>query len=203
MERFNNWEEVKPMEFGERESLKLGGHEVVIKSAEVYIGQSGNKSLKVCVDIAGNDDQKGFYQKQYDDNTNMDKKWANASTKYITLKDDEKCIAIFKGFTTAVENSNSGYKWNFEESTLVGKKLCGIYGLEEYYKVDGTVGSATKLEQFRSLDKLAEAKIPRVKLIDGAYVEYDEYLSKKASKKGIKEMFGDIVVDENDLPFEL
>lgn len=202
MEKFNNWEEVKPVEFGEYETLKLGGHEIVIKSAEVYTGKTGNKSLKVCVDIAGNDEQKGFYQKQYDSNNNSDKKWANGSTKYITLKEDEKCVAIFKGFTTAVENSNAGYKWNFDESTLVGKKLCGVYGLEEYCKLDGTVGTATKLVQFRSLDKLAEVKIPKVKLIDGFFIEQDEFLKTKGGKNDPFKDFADNISTE-DLPFEL
>ncbi|MEG2229971.1 MAG: hypothetical protein RRY22_04265, partial [Bacilli bacterium] len=195
------WEEVKPMEFGEYETLKLGGHEVVIKSAEVYIGQTGNKSLKVCVDIAGNDIQKGFYQKQYNDNNNSDKKWANGSTKYVTIKDEEKCVAIFKGFITAVENSNAGYKWNFEENTLVGKKICGVYGLEEYYNQNGDIGAATKLKDFRSLDKLADIKIPKVKLIDGTYIEYEEYLNRKKSYNNETITANNDIID--DLPFEL
>ena len=174
MEKPKNWDSVQA-NTGDYESLKLGAHEVVIKNAYEYIGMTGNKSLKIEVDIAGNDEQKGFYQKQYDNNTNSDKKWPNASCKYISLREDDTCLALYKGFTTIIENSNPGYKWNFDEKTLIGKKLCGVYGLEEYEDSEGNIRTATKLVQFRSLDKLNNIKIPKVKLLDGTFVEYEQY----------------------------
>jgi len=174
MEKPKNWDNVQA-NTGDYESLKLGAHEVIIKNAYEYTGMTGNTSLKIEVDITGNDEQKGFYQKQYDNNTNTNKKWPSASCKYISLKEDDTCLALYKGFTTIIENSNPGYKWNFDEKTLIGKKLCGVYGLEEYEKQDGSIGVATKLVQFRSLDKLNNIKIPKVKLLDGTFVEYEEY----------------------------
>lgn len=200
MEKPKNWDSVQA-NTGDYESLKLGGHEVIIKDAYEYTGMTGNTSLKIEVDIAGNDEQKGFYQKQYDNNTNSDKKWPNASCKYISLKEDDTCVALYKGFTTIIENSNPGYTWNFDEKTLIGKKLCGVYGLEEYEKQDGTIGTATKLVQFRSIDKLNQVKIPKVKLLDGSFVEYDDYKNK--SVKTANEIFGSDVVEISSdmLPF--
>lgn len=191
MEKPKNWDSVQA-NTGDYESLKLGGHEVIIKSAEEYVGMTGNRSLKVEVDIAGNDEQRDFFQKQYNNNTNTDKRWSSASTKYISLKEDDNCVAMFKGFTTCVEKSNPGYTWNFDEKTLIGKKLCGVYGLEEFEKQDGTVGTATKLVQFRSLDKLKDVKIPKVKLLDGSLVEYEEYKNRPAQSndpfKGLEDV---------------
>lgn len=191
MEKPKNWDSVQA-NTGDYESLKLGGHEVIIKSAEEYVGMTGNHSLKVEVDIAGNDEQRDFFQKQYNNNTNVDKRWSSASTKYISLKEDDNCVAMFKGFTTCVEKSNPGYTWNFDEKTLIGKKLCGVYGLEEFEKQDGTVGTATKLVQFRSLDKLKDIKIPKVKLLDGTLVEYEEYKNRPAQNndpfKGLEDV---------------
>lgn len=180
MEKPKNWDSVQA-NTGDYESLKLGGHEVVIKDAYEYKGMTGNTSLRVEVDIAGNDEQKGFYQKQYDNNTNSDKKWPSASVKYISLKEDDNCVAMFKGFTTCVENSNKGYTWNFDEKTLIGKKLCGVYGLEEFKDNDGNIKTATKLVQFRSLDKLDTVKIPKVKLLDGTFIDYEEYKNRNNS----------------------
>lgn len=199
MEKPKNWDSVQA-NTGDYENLKLGGHEVVIKNAYEYTGMTGNTSLKIEVDIAGNDEQKGFYQKQYDNNTNSDKKWPSASCKYISLKEDDTCVSMFKGFTTCVEKSNPGYTWNFDEKTLIGKKICGVYGLEEYEKQDGTIGTATKLVQFRSLDKLNEIKIPKVKLINGTFVDYEDYKNK--SVKIANDLFGDVVeIDSDSLPF--
>lgn len=199
MEKPKNWDSVQA-NTGDYESLKLGGHEVVIKNAYEYTGMTGNTSLKIEVDIAGNDEQKGFYQKQYDNNTNSDKKWPSASCKYISLKEDDTCLALFKGFTTIIEKSNSGYVWNFDEKTLIGKKICGVYGLEEYEKQDGTIGTATKLVQFRSLDKLNEIKIPKVKLLDGTFMEYEDY--KNRNLNNASNNLDDIVeIDSDSLPF--
>lgn len=200
MEKPKNWDSVEAIEYGDYESLALGGHEVVIKNAYEYTGQTGNTSLKVEIDIAGNDKQKGFFQKQFDNNTNQDKKWSNGACKYISLRDDEKCVAMFKGFTTAVEKSNPNYTWNWDEKTLIGKKVCGVFGLEEYEKQDGTIGTTTKLTQFRSLDKLQEVKIPKVKKLDGSLVEYEDYIKNKG--KSIFEDFGSAIeIDDDELAF--
>lgn len=178
-----NWDTTEGIEFGDYETLELGGHEVVIKNAYEYTSeQSGNTSLKIEVDIAGNDKQAGFFQRQFDNNPSADKKWPNGACKYVSLKEEENCIALFKGFTTAVENSNPGYKWNFDEKTLIGKKLCGVFALEQYKKQDKTLAFATKLTQFRSLDKLKEVKVPNVRFLDGSTLPYEEYKECKEIK---------------------
>lgn len=178
-----DWDKIDGIEYGDYETLELGGHEVVIKNAYEYTSvQTGNVSLKIEIDIAGNDKQAGFYQKQYDSNISSDRKWPAGACKYVSLKEEENCIALFKGFTTAVENSNPGYKWNFDEKTLIGKKLCGVFGLEEYENNEGEIKTATKLVQFRSLDKLKDVKIPKVKLIDNSTVDYEQYIASQAIK---------------------
>jgi len=64
IKRPTDWDKIDGIEYGDYETLELGGHEVVIKDAYEYTGQSGNTSLRVEVDITGNDKQAGFYQKQ-------------------------------------------------------------------------------------------------------------------------------------------
>jgi hypothetical protein len=165
---------------GDYESLKLGGHECVITSALEYTGVTGTTSLQVQVDIAGNDPQKGFYKKQFDNNTSNDKKWSNGATKYVSLKEDDVCVAMQKGFITCLENSNAGFKfdWNKDWQQVVGKKIVGVWGLEEYENDKKEIKTATRLTGFRSLDKLKEIKIPKVKILTGTLIDYDEYMSK-------------------------
>lgn len=198
-----DWEETEARELGEFESLELGGHEIVVMDARLYESQvSGNTSLKVSVDIAGNDKQKGFFKKQYDENTNADKKWSNGATRYLSLK--KESLAYTKGFISCLEKSNKGFKFDTSKGweQLKNLKCAGVFGLEEYEKQDGTIGTATKLTQFRSLDKLAEIKIPKVKLLDGTYVEYDQY-KKSDALSTATEIFGADCVEISDemLPF--
>ena len=178
----NLWETTEAKEFGDFETLELGGHEVVIMNAEEYTSViTGNTSLKISVDIAGNDKQKGFFKKQYDENKDANKKWSSVATKYLSLKDEQ--IAYLKGFITALEKSNNNFKFdtNGTWEQLKNLKVAGVFGLEEYEKEDKTIGTAIKLVQFRSLDKLSEIKIPKVKKIDGTFVDYEDYKNNKNS----------------------
>lgn len=198
------WETTEAKEFGEIERLELGGHELVILDAREYKSEiSGNVSLKVSVDIGGKDKQKGFFQKQYDNNTLSERKWPTGGVKYMSLKDEQ--LGFLKGFITALEKSNPNFKFNTKGTweQLKGLKIAGQFGLEEYEKQDGDIGTATKLVQFRSLDKLNEIKIPKVKLLNGDMVEYEEYKKMNDENKQLNDLFGDSVVEisSSDLPF--
>ena len=198
------WETTEAKEFGEVERLELGGHEIVIRDAREYTSElSGNTSLRICVDIGGNDKQKGFFQRQFNENPNSTKKWSNGATKYVSLKDEQ--IAYLKGTITALEKSNPGFKFNTKGTweQLKGLKLAGVFGLEEYEKEDGSIGTATKLVQFRSLDKLNEIKIPKVKLLNGEFIEYEEYKNKPQSNTATNVFGSDIVTTSENLPFEI
>lgn len=162
----------------EFERLELGGHKGVIKKVEEYTSPiSGNTSLKVEVDTDKDDKQPNYYQEQFDKNTNSNKKWSTGATKYVSLKEDENCVKMLKGFITAVENSNLNftYDWNKDIEQLNNKKVGLIFGLEEYTDNEGKTKTATKLTQFRSLDKVDNAKIPKVKLLDGTFIDYEDY----------------------------
>ena len=198
------WETTEAKEFGEIERLELGGHELVILDAREYKNEiSGNVSLKVSVDIGGKDKQKGFFQKQYDNNTLSERKWPSAGCKYISLKDEQ--LGFLKGFITALEKSNPNFKFNTKGTweQLKGLKIAGQFGLEEYEKQDGNIGTSTKLVQFRSLDKLKEIKIPKVKLLNGELMEYEEYKNRNDETHQLNDLFGSGVVEisDDDMPF--
>lgn len=172
----SNYDEIQVNQ--EFERLELGGHKGIIKNVEEYTSAiSGNTSLKVEVDTATDDKQPNYFQKQFDENTNMDKKWSTGGTKYVSLKQDENCIKMLKAFITSVENSNNGfvYDWNKEVDQLKGKKVGLVFGLEEYQNDKGETKTATKITQFRSIDKVDNTKIPNVKLLNGSYIEYENY----------------------------
>lgn len=196
------WEETEVVEYGEFTPLELGGHACIIRNADIYTGQTGNQSLRVQVDIDVTDKQAGFFQKQFDNDTRSDKKWSNGATKYYSLKEEN--LGMLKAFITAVENSNAGFKFDMDETKLKGKKIAGVFGWEEFEKQDGTIGTATKLTQIRSLDKLNEIKIPKVKKLDGSFVDYEEYKNHKENATA-EEIFGASIIetDSGELPFEI
>ena len=86
------YEKSEAKEFGDYETLELGGHELVIMDAREYTSeQSGKTSLKVSVDIAGKDEQKGFFKKRYDEakKTDANAKWSSVGVKYLSLSDEQ------------------------------------------------------------------------------------------------------------------
>ena len=180
------------------EKISLGGHKGIIKNITEYTSAiSGNTSLKVEVDTSADDKQPNYFQKQFDENTNMDKKWSNSGTKYVSLKQDENCIKMLKAFITSVENSNNGFSfdWNKEVDQLKGKKVGLVFGLEEYQNDKGETKTSIKLTQFRSIDKVENARIPNVRLLNGSYMSIDDYneiKEEKSNSSSFKE-FTDLV----------
>lgn len=203
MEKIENWNEVEAKGMEDFKALPIGAYECVIRKAEVHKSdKSGKQSFKVQVDIASGE-YKGYFQKRYDNNTNADKTWDNNSTRYLAFEGDN--IAYFKGFITCVENSNAGYTWDWDETKLTGKKICGVYQYEEYEKQDGTKAVKVRLNKFRSLDKMKDIEVSdSVRLLNGSYMSIDDYNEKKENATA-EEIFGSSIVetDSGEMPFEI
>lgn len=198
-----NYDQVEVKEF-DFTPITLGGHRGVIRSIEEYTSQiSYNTSLKITVDTDKNDKQPNYFSEQFKNDTRSDKKWSNGAIKYVSLKDDENCVRMLKAFITSVENSNQGFKydWNKDVSQLNGKKIGLIFGLEEYNANDGSVKTAAKLTQFRSIDKVDEAKVPKVKTLNSGYVEYADYISNSTQSSNTPNPFAEfddvVEIDSN------
>lgn len=179
MEKINNWDEIEAKGMEDFRTLPIGAYECIIKEANVHESeQSGKKSFRVAVDIASGE-YKDYYQNRYDNNTNSDKKWDNNATRYLAFEGDN--IAYFKGFITCVENSNPGYKWDWNEEKLIGKKICGVFQYEEYENQEGKKGLKVRLNKFRSLDKMEDIRVnDTIRLLDGSYMDYSEYNEMKS-----------------------
>ena len=204
MERINNWDNIEAKGISDFVRLSAGGYVGIIKNAEEYTSETtGNKSLKVECDICEGK-FKDYFQKSYDNN-DSNKKWDNNSTRYLGL--GESSLPFLKGFITAVENSNVGYKWDWDEKKLIGKKVGLVYQYEEYKKQDGNKAIKTKLNQFRSIDKVGEVNnnnriTDYVKLLDGTYMSIDDYYEKQESNANSKVNFDDVIeLTGENLPF--
>ena len=198
MEPIKDFDKVEAKGMDDFRGLPIGAYECVIKDARLnHNEETGKNTLKISIDIASGE-YKDYFLKAYETDTRIDRKWNNNAVRYLAYEGDN--VAYFKGFITTVENSNVGYKWNWDESTLKGKKVCGVFQYEEYEKQDGTKGIKVRLNKFRSLDKLKEIEVSdSIKMLDGSYVSYDDYMERKEDKFAD---FKDCVeINPDSLPF--
>ena len=200
MKKIENWNEIEAKGMEDFKALPIGAYECkIINAVENHNEQSGKTTLKVMVDIASGE-YKDYFKKRYDSNTAIDRKWDNNATKFLAFEGEN--ASFFKGFITIVENSNIGYKWNWEESTLRDKKLVGVFQYEQYEKQDGTKALKVRLTKFRSLDKLGKIEVSdSVKMLDGTYKSYDDYMESQERKA--ENIFGEnlIEISDDQLPF--
>ena len=79
---------------------------------------------------------------------------------------------MFKGFVSAVEASNKGYTFDFDEQTLVGKVVGLVLGDEEFLNQKGQVRTRTYVNAVRSVEaiKNGDYKVPELKKLDASKV---------------------------------
>ena len=198
MEIIKDFDKVEAKGMDDFRGLPIGAYECVIKDARInHNEQSGKDTFKVSVDIASGE-YKDYFQKMYESDTRIDRKWNNNAVRYLAFTGDN--VAYFKGFLTVIENSNIGYKWDWDETKLKGKKVCGVFQYEEYEKQDGTKGIKVRLSKFRSLDKLKDIEVSdSVKLLDGTYVDYEEYIERQDNP--LSDFKNEMEISDDALPF--
>ena len=172
MKKFNNWENVKAA--SEFVPLSAGGYIVELKNAKVkeYKNQNGDafERFEIAIDIAEGE-FKDYYANDYCNQTNEDKKWKGVLRLYMPKEDgseqDEWTKSRFKSFIEAVEDSNPGFHWDWDESKLRGKKIGCLFRLEEW-EYNGKTGKKAQPFKAVSVEKIKSGnfKIPKEKLLE-------------------------------------
>jgi len=150
---------------GESRFIQPGGYVCRIKQAKVDMTKSGKEVLIIAFDIAEGE-FKDYYDEQYVKKvvSNPDAKWQGV---YRQLTEGNS-LKFFKGLITAIENSNNGYKWNWDEKTLTGKLFGGVFGQEEYLNNNGEPKLSTKCRFIRSVEQIKQGvDVPPVKKLKG------------------------------------
>lgn len=162
MKQIENWANIH--ESGSFHRLKPGGYLVKILNVQDV---PDKQYLRISFDIADGS-EKGFFKKQYDSDTRTERKWPNAGSFVRSYKDS--AAGMFKGFIGAVERSNKGFAWAWDEKALVGKVVGVIIGEEQYQNQKGQVRDRTYVASIRSIDviKSGEYEVPEKKLLDVA-----------------------------------
>lgn len=151
-----------PAYTGETIALPAGLYKCIIKQVNITTDRNQREQMTVLFDIAEGE-YKGFYEKQFQarKKQSSDAKWGGIHRQLTR----GASLPFFKGIITAVEKSNPGYKWDWNEKGLAGKVFGGIFGREEFLDNNNEKRMATKCVQIRSVDGLKDAKIPDDKLL--------------------------------------
>ena len=177
---------------GSGEPLPAGGYVAKIMNAEVKQYDWGEK-LVISFDIAEGE-YKDFFANQYKANTNEDKKWKGNFR--ITVPQESNAYfasqkRMFGNAIACIEESNAGYHWNWDETTLKGKAVGVIFRNFEWETDTGATGWSTECGTFVSVDDIKNGKFRPMK---------DRPLKKKATESApVTTDFTSI--DDSDLPF--
>ena len=160
----NNWNEVKEMT--DRPKLPVGAYVCRVKQAVVQNNGYGDQ-LCLVFDIAEGE-HKDFYNKEFQSNTQENKKWKGVFRLWLPKDDgsekDEWTKSSFKSMCTAFEKSNPGYAWNWEEASLVNKFI-GILFRNEEWEYEGKTGWTARPFRAMSVDTVrsGDFTIPKEK----------------------------------------
>lgn len=187
MKKLEGYEEAQAIT-GEYERLEAGGYICKIKSAKEEQSKSGKRMLVIALDILEGD-KKDFFKKRFDEDNRNEKKWP-AGAIYRQMLEGDKATGYLKGLMTSLENSNEGFKWDWDEKKLANLKCGAIFGEEEYEKMDGSIGTTTKVKFIRTVQAIQEGKfkIPELKKLPQKGEAFEDYINSVTS-------------DSEDLPF--
>ena len=160
MRHIDNWENIQESTPFQR--LAPGGYICAIKNVKDV---PDKEYLELEFDIVKGDD-KGYFTKQYQNDTRNPKSWPNSGIIRRSYKDS--AASMFKGFTNAIEKSNKGFHWNWDEQALKNKYFGAVIGDEEYINSKGQKRIRNNVVAVRSVETIesGDFKIPELKTVD-------------------------------------
>ena len=184
---------------GSLEKMTAGGHICRIVNARVD-DVNGNDMLVLALDVAEGSQYDGFYRRDHKKKTatNPDAKWGCVYRQYVVTREGE-CNPFFKGIIKCVEESNNGYRWSWQESTLKDKLVGVIFREEEFLKTDGTISTTIRPAFIRSVARIREGvEVPNVKRLTNGATATGAALGQTVGAAGGN---GFVQVDDGSLPF--
>lgn len=177
-----------------REILPAGGYVAKILNAEEKRYDWGDVLL-ISFDISEGE-HSGFFNKDYQENTNEDKKWRGTYRLNIPKDDgserDGWTKNTFGGAMWAVEESNQGYTWNWDEKSLKGKTV-GVLFRNKEWEMNENTGWTTECCKLESADDIRNGKFRMPK---------DKPLKNKSTNNS-SDFVPNIKVDDDEkLPWE-
>lgn len=172
-----------------RETLPAGGYVCQIVSAKVESNDWGD-TLVIAHDVCEGE-YTGVFKKDYEANTREDKKWRGTFRLRLPKDDgteqDSWKKRSLSNFLWALEESNPGFAFDWDEKKLKGKRIGFLYRNKEWEMGDRH-GWTTEAAGTESVDNIREGKFR---------VPKDKPLPAKPATP----VFTDEGGDDGDLPF--
>lgn len=204
MKPINNWNNVEAMT--DRPKLPAGGYVCKIMGAKVrtFSGSNGEfEKLEVSMDIYEGE-HSGFFADDYRAKDYEDKKWGCVYRLTIPTEDgsdqDTKNKRRFKTFINAVEDSNPGYHWDWDENKLKDKVIGFLFRRREW-EWNGTTGWKTEPYVPKDADIIREEKytVPNDLPLAKAGGSYAGTSTPSAAASGNNSFA--VIDSDDDLPF--
>ena len=205
IKKFSDYDDIQVYEGGP--ALEVGGYELTVKGARVE-DYDDFSILKIAFDIVNHDKYSNFFGNKFKQSLlkNPNAKWPNTGIFDVFIprdngtEQDGYTKQSFKRFTTSVEKSNSGYVWNWDEKSLIGKIFGGIFGREEFEDDNGEYRFAVKCRFANSVERIRSGNFT---------VPKDKLLKKHRNNQQNKDnadALGDLsdyeeILDDGDVPF--
>ena len=163
---------------GESTRLPAGGYICKYTNVEDV---SEKSYLYMEFDIAEGE-YKDFYQKQFDTLTTEDKHWPYDAVHNLPAPDDNSpqwMIDSFGTFIAALEDSNTGYHWDWDETKWKGLVLGALFRIEQT-ESNGSIYDHTRPFWFRKAQDVREGKfgrLPKDKLVEAKKPASDDFIS--------------------------
>lgn len=188
----------KPQKYDEtqvtepQEKLPIGGYVLKILGVKVE-DYSWGQVLVLRHDIAEGE-HVGFFKKNYDAQES-NQKWKGTFRINLPKDDgsemDQWNVRRLKAAMIAIEKSNDGYVWNWDENSLVGKFVGGLFGNKEY-EYNGSRGFYTECRTLCSTERIRSGNFT---------IPKDKMLENKTSSNDMAIPAGFFAVDDEDIPF--
>lgn len=186
MKAFNGYHAEAPRR---REILPAGGYVAKIMDAK-EVGYDWGSVLLISFDIAEGEYQ-SFFAADYRGQAGEDKKWRGTLRLRIPKDDgseqDEWSKRSFGNAMWAVEESNAGYHWGWDEVTLKGKTV-GVLFRNKEWEMNGNTGWTTECCAFDSAENIRSGKFKMPK-------------DKPLKNGGGSSAFTAVPAGDDDLPF--
>lgn len=167
MNKFKGYDKAKE-QAQKQGSAKLPAGAYVCKIMSVkYEKSTDDRSdlLLLQIDIHEGD-YKSFFFKKYEDDTSEDKKWKGMIRVYVPTDDgsekDDWTKRNFAGWIDAIEKSNPGYLWDWDENKLKGKLIGVVFG-ETGTVIDGRQITYTEPRFGVDIVKVRDGSAPKAK----------------------------------------
>lgn len=186
----------KTQAYTDRPALPTGGYVAKIMAAEEVHYDGGYSKLLVSIDIAEGEYANYYADRYRSESNNPDRRWKGVVRLSVPTDDgteqDGWTKRSFKTAVEAIEASNSGYHWDWNEAALKGKTV-GVLVRQKEWDYDGKHGWAPECFKLIAADLVREGKfkMPEDKPLNGS----------SAPASGGSADFTPVASNDDDLPF--